>query len=137
MVKRNILVTGGAGFIGSHLVNRLIDMGHQVTVLDNLKTGSASNIHNQADFIEVDLHNQNDFLKIPSDIDKIFVIGKSILETYKFVKKSKRGKILNTINDFSSLIKNYINNNDLVMIKGSNATGLNMFSKKLKKGQIN
>ena len=52
MVKRNILVTGGAGFIGSHLVNRLIDMGHQVTVLDNLKTGSASNIHNQADFID-------------------------------------------------------------------------------------
>ena len=46
MAKTQIVVTGGAGFIGSNLVNRLIDMGHQVTVLDNLRTGDASNIHN-------------------------------------------------------------------------------------------
>ncbi len=68
-----------------------------------------------------------------SDIDKIFVIGKSILETYRFVIKSKKGKILNTINDIRGLIKNFINNNDVLMIKGSNATGLNDFSKKLKR----
>ena len=71
-----------------------------------------------------------------SNIDKVFVIGKAILETFKFVKKSKKGEILNTINDIGSLINNYINDNDLIMIKGSNATGLNNFSKKLKKGLI-
>ena len=72
-----------------------------------------------------------------SNIDKVFVIGKYILETYKLIKKNKKGKILNTISDISSVIKNYINDNDVVMIKGSNATGLNNFSKKLKEGEIN
>ena len=72
-----------------------------------------------------------------SNIDKVFVIGKYILETYKLIKKNKKGKILNTISDISSVIKNYINDNDVVMIKGSNATGLNNFSKKLKGGEIN
>ena len=72
-----------------------------------------------------------------SDIDKVFVIGKSILETYKFVKKNKKGKILNSLNDIGSLIRNYINDNDYVMIKGSNLTGLNNFCKNLKKGKIN
>ena len=52
-------------------------------------------------------------------------------------RKNKKGKILNTISDISSVIKNYINDNDVVMIKGSNATGLNNFSKKLKEGEIN
>ena len=72
-----------------------------------------------------------------SNIDKVFVIGKSILETYKFLKQNKKGKILNTMSDIGSLIRNYINDNDYVMIKGSNLTGLNNFSKKLKKGKIN
>lgn len=40
----NILVTGGAGFIGSHLVDRLLGDGHAVTVLDNLSTGRESNL---------------------------------------------------------------------------------------------
>jgi len=38
------LVTGGAGFIGSHLTERLLEQGHEVTVLDNLSTGSAENL---------------------------------------------------------------------------------------------
>ena len=38
------LITGGAGFIGSHLAEKLFDDGHQVTILDNLSTGRYSNI---------------------------------------------------------------------------------------------
>jgi UDP-glucose 4-epimerase len=41
-----ILVTGGAGFIGSHLCERLIKGGHSVTVIDNFSTGRASNLAN-------------------------------------------------------------------------------------------
>ena len=40
----HLLLTGGAGFIGSHLSDSLIDAGHQVTVLDNLSTGSVANL---------------------------------------------------------------------------------------------
>ena len=39
-----VLVTGGAGFIGSHLVERLVGLGHDVTVLDNLSTGDMGNL---------------------------------------------------------------------------------------------
>ena len=47
------LVTGGAGFIGSHLVDRLIGQDCQVTVLDNLSTGNASNLDGSRDRIEL------------------------------------------------------------------------------------
>ena len=50
----NILVTGGAGFIGSHLVDRLIGHGASVAVVDNLSTGRKENLHPSATFYEID-----------------------------------------------------------------------------------
>ena len=55
------LVTGGAGFIGSNLCNRLIDLGHTVICVDNLKTGHIKNIKHlmelsQFKFIELDIN---------------------------------------------------------------------------------
>jgi UDP-glucose 4-epimerase len=50
-----ILVTGGAGFIGSHIADRLILDKHEVWVLDDLSTGKKENINRQARFIEMDI----------------------------------------------------------------------------------
>jgi UDP-N-acetylmuramyl pentapeptide synthase len=69
-----------------------------------------------------------------SDIDKVFIKGKNIIFTYKHLKKDKRGNILQNNEDIDFSLKNIISNNDYLMIKGSNATGLNDFSKKMIKG---
>ena len=50
-----ITVTGEAGFIGSHLVDRLIEDGHTVQVIDNLYTGNKEFVHSKAQFIELDI----------------------------------------------------------------------------------
>jgi UDP-glucose 4-epimerase len=51
----NILVTGGAGFIGSHVVDRFVEAGHDVVVLDSLVTGSKDNLNPKARFVEMDI----------------------------------------------------------------------------------
>ncbi len=68
-----ILVTGGAGFIGSHLCDRLLTEGHQVVVIDNLVTGNIENIahlagHEDFSFIKYDVSN---FIFIPGKADAV------------------------------------------------------------------
>lgn len=49
------LITGGAGFIGSNFATKILDLGHEVLVLDNLSTGKRENLDPRAKFIEIDL----------------------------------------------------------------------------------
>jgi nucleoside-diphosphate-sugar epimerase len=61
-----VLVTGGAGFIGSHIVEKLVNLGAHVTVLDNLSTGSLDNLQNvkgHFNFIHGDINNFEDCRK--------------------------------------------------------------------------
>lgn len=51
--NKNVLVTGGAGFIGSHLVEKLVELGARVTVFDNFSSGSLNNLRNVLPFISV------------------------------------------------------------------------------------
>lgn len=59
MKNQTILVTGGAGFIGSHLVDRLVKEKYRVVVVDNLSTGKRKNLNPVAKFYKVDLRNKN------------------------------------------------------------------------------
>ncbi len=61
-----ILVTGGAGFIGSHIVDELIEKGHSVAVVDNLSTGKKENINDKAKFYKKDIQSE----EISSIIEK-------------------------------------------------------------------
>ena len=72
-----------------------------------------------------------------SNINKLFIHGNHILDTYKNVNKKKRGNILQDKSDFKDILLPILQNNDYLMIKGSNATGLNTISKNLTKGKIN
>lgn len=72
-----ILVTGGAGFIGSHLVDRFLNEGFEVTVIDDLSTGRQENIAHHQDrdtfhFIKGDIRDVNLARKTMKDIDAVF-----------------------------------------------------------------
>lgn len=68
-MAKKILVTGGAGFIGSHVVDLLVACGHTVAVYDNLSTGSISNINKNAAFIFGDIRNSADMLEAMEGVD--------------------------------------------------------------------
>ncbi len=72
-----ILVTGGAGFIGSNLAQRLLAEGHQVTVLDNLQSGYRINLDvlPGARFIEGDVRNQETVIEAAEGAKVVFHPG--------------------------------------------------------------
>jgi len=64
--KKDIIITGGAGFIGSHLARRLLAEGYKVWVVDDLSTGVDSNIPAGAEFIRMDISDSNSYSKMPA-----------------------------------------------------------------------
>ncbi|MEK6899242.1 MAG: NAD-dependent epimerase/dehydratase family protein [Nanoarchaeota archaeon] len=72
------LVTGGAGFIGSHIVDALIERGDEVTVIDNLSTGKRENINLRARFIEMDIMDNLDIIFNVGRFDAVFHLAAQI-----------------------------------------------------------
>ena len=71
------LVTGGAGFIGSHLVDRLMELGHEVRVLDDLSAGTLDNLrrwvdHERFEFIKGDMRDPKIVEKAVKDVEVVF-----------------------------------------------------------------
>jgi UDP-glucose 4-epimerase len=72
---RKVLVTGGAGFIGSHIAHALVRRGDQVRVLDNLSTGNLANlaeVRDRIEFIEADLNDADKVARAVKGVDCIF-----------------------------------------------------------------
>jgi len=64
MAGDRIIVTGGAGFIGSHLVDRLTELGHSVAVVDDLSSGRSEHLNTSARFYDIDIRS--------SDLERVF-----------------------------------------------------------------
>jgi UDP-glucose 4-epimerase len=75
-----VLVTGGAGFIGSNLIGRLLEDGHEVNVLDNLSSGYQCNIEPLAgvDFIRGDIRDENSVRQATAGRDIVFHLAASV-----------------------------------------------------------
>jgi dTDP-glucose 4,6-dehydratase len=72
--KPHALVTGGAGFVGSHLCERLLSEGYHVLCMDNLRTGSLENVahlEGDADFEYVD-HDVSAYINVPGELDEVY-----------------------------------------------------------------
>lgn len=87
----NVLITGGAGFIGSHLVDRLIEEGHRVSVLDNLSFGELANIkRHRGDssfrFLEGDIRNLEDVTNALEGVD--YVLHEAAITSVPFSVKN-------------------------------------------------
>ena len=67
-----IIVTGGCGFIGSHLVDALIERGDEVLVIDNLSTGKKENLNPKAKFHQIDLRNLESIKPLFKGVDFVF-----------------------------------------------------------------
>ncbi len=95
-----ILVTGGAGYIGSHAVYSLIEKGYEVIIIDNLSKGFKSNIHEEATFYEADIRDEEQ-LKIIFETEKnieaimnfagLIVVPESVKEPIKYFNNNTHG----------------------------------------------
>ena len=73
-VKVNVLITGGAGFVCSHIADKLFDKNHNLILLDNLLTGNLQNIEHLLDYENVKFlkHDVQDHIDISDEVDVIF-----------------------------------------------------------------
>ena len=100
-----ILVTGGAGFIGSHVNKLLLSEGHQVTVLDNLSKGYQDLVDKRAQFVQADLLDRKKLAEILPTHDAVIHMA-SLIEVGESVKKPiefTQNNILGTVNLLESM----------------------------------
>ena len=94
------------------------------------------------DMLELGKYSKKLHIQIGKDINKtslknVNVIGTHAKKIFSKLNKSKRGLVIKKNSQIIDLIKNTVNNNDYLMIKGSNSTGLNSLVSQIKTGKIN
>jgi MurE/MurF fusion protein len=151
----NFKIPNGRGDISKIKVNNkkifLIDESYNsnpLSLTSALKNFDSLKIANNrkhlilGDMLELGRHSRKLHLELSKTINStsigsVNVFGKYIRETYQNINKKKKGLILKESSQIIDLIKNNLNNNDYLMIKGSNSTGLNKLISAFKKERIN
>ena len=108
------LVIGGAGAIGSHVVDQLISLGHDIIVLDNFSNGNLKNLEKSKDEIKfvlkADIKNQKEIDYLFKKVDYVFLLAASrILDTMNDPRKALENNVLGTFNVLESCVKHKIN----------------------------
>jgi UDP-glucose 4-epimerase len=106
---KRILVTGGAGFIGSHIVDAYIQRGYEVDIIDNLSTGSLNNVNKKAELFKIDI--------LDEEIGKIFKERRYEIVSHHAAQMNVRvsvekpifdvqNNIIGTVNILNNCVKN-------------------------------
>ncbi|MDX1701671.1 MAG: UDP-glucose 4-epimerase GalE, partial [Melioribacteraceae bacterium] len=110
--KLSVLVTGGAGYIGSHCVKELCENGHNVTILDNFSTGLFENIDSRAiEVVKGDIMNNSDLrkaFKAKKDVVFHFAAWKAAGESMINPQKYAKNNICGTINLLNKMVESEV-----------------------------
>ncbi|MEE6206944.1 MAG: UDP-glucose 4-epimerase GalE [Alphaproteobacteria bacterium] len=113
MAQSKVLVIGGAGYIGSHVVKALLQENFAVTVFDNLSTGQRCNLLAKAGFIEGDILDEaklNDVMAKGFDAVVHLAAKKAVGESMENPQKYARNNLNGSINIFNAMINNGVKN---------------------------
>ena len=107
-----ILVTGGAGYIGSHVVLLLCDEGHDIIVLDNLSLGTKEAVDKRAVFIEGSILNKEELIKSLANVDVVIHLAayKSAGESMQNPQKYSENNVLGSMNLLRAMIEENVKN---------------------------
>ena len=119
-----------------------LSLGSALKNFDMMQVNNAKKHLILGDMLELGKHSKRLHIAVSSNINNtsinsVNVVGKHIKETYKNLNKNKKGIILKKNSQIIDLIKKNIDNNDYLMIKGSNSTGLNKLTNNIKLGKVN
>ena len=112
--KENILVTGGAGYIGSHIVELLIKTKSNIIIIDNLVTGHKKLLNKKAKFIKIDIKNKTLITKIINDYEISSIIhlagSLNVSEAEKNKKKYYKNNVEGTLNLIKACKNSFVKN---------------------------
>ncbi len=106
-----VLVIGGAGYIGSHVVKELLANSFDVTVLDNMSTGCKENLFNEAEFIQADILDENALDRVlKQNIDAVIHLAakKAVGESMENPQKYSTNNLIGTINILNAMLNNNV-----------------------------
>lgn len=112
--KKKSLVTGGAGFIGSNLVDELVRLKHHVTVLDNFSTGKKNNLKHHSKknvkIINIDISKNLKIEKYIKNIDYVYHLAAlaDIVPSIKYPEKYFKSNVIGTFNILNASFKNKV-----------------------------